>query len=46
VRREIMRAANRLAEIAGHWPEALSRHLDEQLAGEIACEWCGNHPEP
>jgi hypothetical protein len=41
-----MRAANRLAEIAGHWPEASSRHLDEQLAAEIACEWCGNHPEP
>jgi hypothetical protein len=43
---EFMRAANRLAEIAAHWPEALSRHLDEQLAAEIACEWCGNHPEP
>ena len=26
VRHEIMRAANRLAEIATHWPEALSRH--------------------
>jgi hypothetical protein len=36
VRREIMRAANRLAEIAAHWPEALSRHLDEQLADERA----------
>jgi hypothetical protein len=46
VRREIMRAADRLADIAGHWPEALSRHLDEQLTDEIACEWCGNHPEP
>jgi hypothetical protein len=36
VRREIICAANRLAEIAAHWPEALSRHLDQQLADEEA----------
>jgi hypothetical protein len=33
---EFMRAANRLAEIAAYWPEALSRHLNQQLAYEQA----------
>src|SRR5215831_6029685 len=34
VQREIMRAAGRLAEIGGYWPQAYSRHIDESLAAE------------
>ena len=36
VQREIKRAASRLAEIAGYWPEAYARHIDESLAAEEA----------
>jgi hypothetical protein len=36
VQREIMRAAGRLAEIAGYWQEAYARHIDESLAAEGA----------
>jgi hypothetical protein len=42
VRREIDRAAERLTEIADHWPDALERHVREHLAArrtEHEREW-------
>ena len=48
VHREIMRAAARLAEIAGYWQEAYVRHVHESLAADEAHNpvWWPGCPEP